>query len=561
MFTFSSVKKAGHAIKRDFQAFHLSHSLSELFKIYDFTGGPSQQVEAAINTAIERSLTEVGETKPRLQGHLYTLLRAKDLHRFVVEEPLLAPVKLKLLEHVLFYRGLEERWAAIRELLLSALDSICGVTVSGVASNHEIYKQQASERSSSLGKLLMCTALLNFDVDDEPPPTNLRIRFHRGRFPENSWELDVPSTAGATEDAARAWNPANPYCRWEYLGADLLHALYRRHYNMTPVLAGQDARGTTLAGAWMQPADSSPEHVGEVFCALGRGGDASAQTDQMELFPLHPRTFLPELQRQVHRAHGAEGVRLFALLCERLGRSTCGEFLSLALADIAAVPSGPANSPAKIHQRAKRLWGILEYLAQLELTRIHTAEGESTCRKSRFITILHVTNSQPSIQPGGSDHDPKSRDGGCPTGVRLMMDPVFYQGAGGRLRLAYRDLPEPLLHAASKEHPFALGLLVYLRIAWTDEWEETQGIVQRSTQRLFQEAGFWIKNSARYRSIEAMKRDLAYLKEQGWLGAWRITRGANRDSLEDIYRLEAPGGMHAPRARPAPGRAEATISA
>lgn len=551
MFLFSNVQKAGHAIRRNLQGFHLEHSLSELFKTYERTGGPTAHVESAINGGIDRCLTEVRQPKSTVQSHLYVLLRAKDIHRYVVEEPELVAVKLKLLEHVLFYRGLEERWAAVRDLLLDAVDTICGVAVAGVASNFEVYKRQISSRTSSLGRLLAATALFNFDVAEEHPPTNLRIRFHRGRFPDHSWEVENGGAAGVLEDKARAWSPADPLCRWEYLAADLLHALYRWQ---TPAGGGGRNRAAQGGADGRAPQAES----GEVYCALGREGNPSVQMDQMELFPLHPRTFLPELQRQVHRAHGAEGVRLFALLFEQLGRSICGEFLSLALTDVARGPVGPDVSAAKAQRRARKLWAILEFLSQVELTRLHTARGDTTCQRSKLIAIMEVVTL----------HDAARRDAGaatarghaCPEQVRLLVDACFYQEAGG-LGRPYRDLPAPLLCAAPKEHPYALGLLVYLRQAWEAEWEATQGVIRRTAQAIFHEAGFWLKAGSRYRSIEAMKRDLAYLKEQGWLGSWRVSRGEARDAMDDTYRLEAPGGERIPQPRPAPGRGGTSVSA
>lgn len=555
MFLFSSVKMAGQTIKRSVQTFHLAHALSELFKTYECTGGPTPQVEAALNAAIDRSLTGVREPRSRLQGRLYTLLRAKDMHRFVVEEAALVPVKLKLLEHGLFYRGLDERWAAIRDLLVSSIDMICRVSISGVVSNYELYKQQVSEPSGSLGRLLTTAALLNFDVDEEQPPTNLRLRFHKGRFPEHSWELEGLTATSAAADSARSWRPQNPLCRWEYLGADLLHALYRRQNSAS----AWDGVARAEARAEASTEESSPAQAlppvadGEVYCDLGRGGEGQAQADQMELFPLHPRTFLPELQRQIHHSHGAEGVRLFVLLFERLGKSPCGAFLSLDMAEVVNHSGDKPVSAAKLRQRCKKLMAILEYLAQLRLTRIDAIDGEGTCQQSNLITILDVTN----------PHEPGTAVGkdAIPSQVRLLVDPVFYLHAEGALDLPYRDLPEPLLSASAKDHPYALGLLVYLRQAWKEDWENGEGIIQTSARRIFADAGFGLKDSARYRSIEAMKRDLAWLKENNWLEAWRMTRSASREALDDIYRLEAPNRKGNAEPRRAPVRGDASVSA
>jgi len=65
--------------------------------------------------------------------------------------------------------------------------------------------------------------------------------------------------------------------------------------------------------------------------------------------------------------------------------------------------------------------------------------------------------------------------------------------------------------------------------------------VERPARLLLEEAGIWISETGRYRAIEALKRDLEFLREQGWLGAWRLQRSELRDAMEDRYRLTAPG--------------------
>ncbi len=141
-------------------------------------------------------------------------------------------------------------------------------------------------------------------------------------------------------------------------------------------------------------------------------------------------------------------------------------------------------------------------------------------------------------------------DGGeAPQTVQVLLDPYFHQAPGGNLARAYRELPDVLLAASPKDHPYALGLFVYLRQAWEAEWEQGQGVLRRPAKQLFREAGFWLKDNARYRSIEALKRELGYLKELGLLGAWRLNRSAMRDALEDDYRLESPARTSVPERR------------
>ncbi|MCZ6628350.1 MAG: hypothetical protein O7E56_09000 [SAR324 cluster bacterium] len=536
MYQFSSVTKSNHGIARHLRTVQLEHSLRELFSIYDYVGGPTPEAERAIVARVEQCLSGASQSRHLAQSQLYILLRAKDMHRYVTEDADLVPLKLQLLEHQLFQHSPEERWAACRELLLSGLDQICGVAVSGVVSNYELYKQQISLRGGRLGRLLLTVALFNFDLDEEQPPANLRLRFLKGRFPEYCWESTAEEGSLMAGDNPWAWSPANPLCRWEYLGADLLHALLRRCNGNG---GNQNAGGLPRRAL---PRAGEQEDSAHVYCQIGRESNVTSQIDQMELFPVQPQTFLIELQRQVHRSHGAEGVRLFALLMEQLGRSTCGEFLSLAIPEIVQGAGGAAVPARKLKERGRRLWAILEALSQVELMRVTGEGGACSSRKSRLVNILGTANDRVAAAPGG--------DGGeAPQTVQVLLDPYFHQAPGGNLARAYRELPDVLLAASPKDHPYALGLFVYLRQAWEAEWEQGQGVLRRPAKQLFREAGFWLKDNARYRSIEALKRELGYLKELGLLGAWRLNRSAMRDALEDDYRLESPARTSVPERR------------
>ena len=207
---------------------HLEQSLMELFKLYEELGGAVPHVAAVIDERIDRCLGELRAPRATVQSHLHALRRAKDLHHYLVSESDLEPVKLGLLEHVLFHRTPEARWAAIRELLLEQIDRVCETPLPGIAGNAERYKQQLSLRGSRLGRLLQAAALFNFDLCGEEPPPNLTIRFRARHFPEHRWQLQ-PGRGGEASGAwsESEWTPRNPLCRWEYLAADLAHGLFR----------------------------------------------------------------------------------------------------------------------------------------------------------------------------------------------------------------------------------------------------------------------------------------------------------------------------------------------
>ncbi len=92
--------------------------------------------------------------------------------------------------------------------------------------------------------------------------------------------------------------------------------------------------------------------------------------------------------------------------------------------------------------------------------------------------------------------------------------------------------------AGGANHPYLVPLYVYLRRCWGGR--ETPAPLQRTAEQLAREAGLWISPSGAYRALEWLKGDLTLLREEGWIHAWRLTRGPARGGMEDLYRLDPP---------------------
>lgn len=533
MFVFHSVFKQGSQLKRINSSFRLEHSLSELFDIYESVGRAGEGAERAIGRRINRSLGERGQPRPAAKSRLQVLMRARDLHRYVTDDEELIPLKLEWMEHLLFFPNLSERWATIRELLLSQLETICAVAPLHGSGNLDAFKQQASLRSSRLGRLLSATALFNFDRDDEHPPPGLLLRFPRARFPEHTWEEQAEAGLPPRPVTTAGWNPANPLCRWEFLGADLLHAAIRR---LQPERGGPAAMSRSATGP-SGPAGSGAAAGGElIYCTyIPPGG--RAEEGQMELLPVEPEVLLGELQRHIHRRWGAEGLRMLALLFARLDHEPAGVPVHLALADVALAAESAGTPSRKKKERIKKLWAVVEYLGGVELTAITSENGRSTAHTSRLLTILGTAGEHPDPhQPRKKENKPNLEG----QTVRLVVDPFYYRAGGKGLGHTYRNIPETLLCCDQREHPQALGLFVYLRGCWEAEGGAERRSITRTARQLLHDAGFRLSESSRYRSLERLKGELDFLRELGLLGRWRLHRSSTRDALEEEYRMEAP---------------------
>jgi hypothetical protein len=437
------------------------------------------------------------------------------------------------MEHVLFQRTPESRWAAVRALLLEQIGLVCEAPLPGLPGNAERYKLALASRDSRLGRLLQATALFNFDLCDEEPPPNVTVRFRPRRFPEHRWEARGGAAADGTDWLAAGWEPAHPLCRWSYLSADLAHSLYR---------GSAPARAET-SSSWESPAAEAHSEAAQerLYCRIGGRFQTGGAAIQLDLIPATPESVLLELQRNVHRRHGADGLRLFAALMARLDRSRRAIAYSLPLAEVAMEALGEVRPGRTRASRLAKAHAVLERMSEVECLRIREANGKPTLHHGRLLTVVGRSD---DWRGGAAEHPagvPPEHDPCC----EVLVDPLFYRPGGTTLGEAYRDLPEAVSGAEPRRHPYLPPLFVWLRCAWGLTGD---GVLHLSARQIFHDSGLWVSPASPYRAVEQLKRELGHLKECGLLGRWRLDAAGRRDPLEDRYRLDAPDAPMQPNA-------------
>ncbi len=456
-------------IRRRKVTISLEDSLNALLGYYAREGAAPDQAGPWIEAEIERSFTHPGVDKSRRHARVGALLRARDLDRYVLSEPDLAALKVSLFETLLFHRSTPERWAAARSMLRVNVDRICQLSLPGSLHALEQVKRMVSDRSSRMGKLLTAIALYNFDRDEESPPQNLMLHFLPGRFPGHTWEICGSNGRGVMMGGADTWSPANPLCRWEYLGADLFHHLVRdasrdREGVESPVPPAGFATGyatgyateLTAVPSLASPSPAEGSHEGKpapqaVYCTLtglrtslsaipisglrtslsaipmegAREGAAAGEAAQMELFPLERGAFLAELLCLVQRKHGPEGTRLLALLFAHFDRSPPGREVEVRLEEMSMEIAFGDLSARGAAARMQRLEKVISRLAGVELTRVSgPAPGHSEAaggrpmapagakpiaRVSRLLTVM---SRSAALKPGNQPAGKNAPDGG-----------------------------------------------------------------------------------------------------------------------------------------------------
>ena len=520
MFVFRSVQKTNQTLIRREQTVCLGDALRELFQVYDHLGGGGLEAAKALEAQIERSMGVRGVGRQEVQARVATLFRAKDMHAFLLEEPDWRDLKLQVMEMILFNREPVSRWAAIREVLLDSLPTLCNARTGGSAGLEQV-KREISDRGSRISRLLQTVALFNFDQDQERPPANLMIRFSRGRFPEHFWETEAAPGSVGTLAQDSGWTPAEPLCRWEFLGADLLHAALRKTMGHTVPEVGMDQGAMVEMG----------EARGEVqwHCSLESSSENSEGVEQMPLLPYQPEQFQMELTREVYRKWGAEGARALVLLLEQLSAAQPGQPFWLDLESFTRAE----GSARKQQERHRKVWAVLERLSRVEAHQTFELHGRRTIHSSPLVALLEVGREADAHQ--GRTAKGEEKPGQT---VRVMVDQCFFVGGGQSLAQAYRELPESLLAADPTKHPQALLVYLWLRRAWSEGKDGSDG-VSCSARQVLANAGVWVSDSSRYRALESLKRELNFLQESGLLSRWKLSRNSTRDAMEDIYCMEA----------------------
>lgn len=567
MIDFKTTTRLGAHVIRQHRIIHLETALSTLLRMYDRCGGPLPEVSGLIEGEIERSLNERKVGRERVQSHLQHLLRARDIHRYAMSPPELTPLKVAILEHLLFHRDPAGRWASIREFLAGRMEMLCESPWSGITANLENYKQALTDRRGHLGRLLTLVAMFNLELEGEAAPDNAVIHFIKGQFPLYHWELGGLNGHGGQQvhgDSPLGWQPENPLCRWEYLANDLFHFLLRKQGQenavrerrentepssteirqpFQPFQPSLQSSPTTMLPDF--PAPSLPEGAAGDLQIFSRLEGWKHQGDQqMELLPFDPVAFFPELLSLVHRRLGVEAVKPLVLLIHHACSRPAGGTLVVETARLAADATLNDLSSRGMAASLRRLERVLELLSGVELTRIPLGTQQESGRTSRLLRILPL----PPLpgEPAGEAADVVDSDtrlvqevsGKAASEIQVEIDPVMFQIGREALGKQGLELPEILMISGGKYHPYVIPLYLFLRRCWSEASRPEP--LERSIDQLTAAAGLWVSPTGRYRALEAIKADLNLLTERGYLAKWRIKRGSRDEGTEDRFVMIPP---------------------
>ena len=533
-------KKIGSVVRQQTFVHDLHGALDALFSVYAETGPGSEHAAHMLATMVDEAAARNEAShpmeRPGSQHRVYTLIRARDMHRFITANPAQSSFMQRFMETGLVFRDAHARWAAQRALLLEHLPALCGAPYAGWGNNLERYKVALSDGSSLPGVLLRAAALINLDDSDEQPPANMVLRFVGGTFPEHYWELVSSNGKMTHHRAGQDWVPEAPLNRWGYLAGDLLSAVCARVHQERAGRAGHAPNHQAMPN----PAMPLYYRWGAEGAGEDTGDDDVGRVAQMDLLPLEPAAFLQDINREVSRRMGPEGIRLMAALFlgvgedpgtgkPRNGGAMDGHIrVMLEPEDICARAALPDDTARTRKERLARLDRLTALLGRvLIVRRQETGDATEICN--------------PLLREDKQDQDMPGHplDGEKAGAVRWVVDAVFGVGGEDSLDAPYRGLPTELWAVSSKAAPYVIPLYALLM---RHAGANGDAMLEGSAEGLLERAGIWVAPSGRYKAVEGLKASLRALKEAGCLSGWKVAQGQGEGVIRQQYTLSLPSG-------------------
>lgn len=468
--------------------YDLRASLEALLVIVEHHQAEGQAVLESIQTSLDDHLrfsAPGGQAKFEHRRATAQWFRARDMARFLFEEPGLKRLKLTVFERLGEPRPLEDKWQLIKEDLAQGIVEL----EPGYA------HRQLLDPHSGLHRLLEAVALFFLEQDEELPPMNLEMEFVKGDFPRRIWRRKD----GLSPGSAPFWTPQNPLCDPLVLQQLVLERIFEER--VSQALEAPRARSGEL---WAEP--SGPVSL--------RFDDHS---DQLELIPQSPAETLLMLQREVQRQNSFEGSKHLLAVMRQLGEAQTSRFRFDCKAHFELL--GRLKTGHSISDRQQRL--LEETLSTMERVKVR--------RETAQETLEH-----PLLSVWGKVEAQRG-----PGALELLLDPVLYGGLGLGRQLAL--LPREIFLESTQTHGMVPGLMAYLTGWWLVQYPEKNGVFQCRADKLI-EAFTLKKSSAQKAKFQAkIKSELKYMAQKAYISSFEIRPDPN--PFEEEYRITAPAAM------------------
>jgi hypothetical protein len=502
-------------------SYALRESLNAALFIYDHCEGDLVCTLLSIEEEINRIFSGVHQQDPvpgKFRLTVAKWFRTRDIIRFLVGELTGLPgCGLDIGRILNTPETIEVKWQTIEKILL---DCLVGLTESE-------RERQLTEPESELNLILQMVGLFFLEQDDEIPPVNLEMQFIRQRFPRVIWKKKDGFSAGS----GPFWLPANPYCRSGFLLTRLVVGMSVRlgGVALLPGLAGLPIPSTVDAGAPVEPkypalrdALLPPEPPDELRIETEPGAEADLQL-----------TYLPELvaetllslQKTVQGRHRHEGVRHLLGIFRQLGAAE-GETCAFDLDAHLSLVSRRLKSGAYSNKQQAIFEDIMAVLLKLRVKRFWKTEWGVKCIDRPLLLEL--------------GRELSGEAGALPI-RHLWLDPIFRPDRHNPFRLGQHLvlMPDGLFRENIHQHMLLPALGSYLCGCWVNEYPSQKGVTLKTTREIIEGTACRVTPATRFRLIDKVKTELAYLAKRCYVQDYRLEADENGNPWDDRHRVTA----------------------
>lgn len=502
-------------------SFALSESLNAALYIHDYFQGDQQRVFKAIHDEINNIYRHSKNLEQKNKIFRFTVakwFRTQDILRFLYDEKHTSGIKFDVARILNTPETIENKWQQIESIILNSISSI----------SSEQRDYEFSQPESEFNLILQMTGLFFLELDDESPPANLELQFIRNQFPRIIWK----KKDGFNAQSNPFWLPKNPYCRVAYLAAQVISKCYQTLCEPTIVygknsLTGGDnkqisaeRRPQGIASFDSRFPQDNPDEIRLQFI------NADEKNIQLSGIPETVAETLLALQKMIQKKLSHQGVKHLLGIFRQLAESVPGKIFDFDTEKHMRLVARVTKKGKCSNCQFDLLESIFKILFKLRVKRTWNKETENKQIITPFLLEL-------GSETGASSQMPIRK---------LLPDPIFFPGEQNPFNLGRHLtlIPQRLFRENNQKHTLLPGLSSFLTNVWLNDFSGKEGTAEKTTQEIIEGCAFNMVPSSKYRLLEKVNSELAYMGEKCYISSYNVTKDEGGNPWNDLHRMTAP---------------------
>ena len=504
-------------------SFALSESLHAGLKLSELLNGDPLGTAKAVDDEINR-LFQCPETKRNSKQFRFLVarwFRTKDIVQFLFTNQESTLLKIEICRVLDAGDSIKNKWKKIEKLLLDYLAKL----------EAGEKNEQLSNPESDIGLILQMVSLFFMEQDDELPPANLELQFIRYQFPRIIWKKKDGFNAASNP----FWLPQNMYCRSSYLLARLISRIYEKTgtsfetfqsesnkaIREVPLKSQVQLRTVPNAVSLKSLLPDNPPD--ELQLILQKSPE---DNEQLCLIPETVSETLLSLQKTIQKKLSHDGVKHLLGILRQFASASSDGFCSFDIQSHLKLIARESKQGSFSEKQVSLFNETFNILSKIKVKRIWNEPGKERESENHFVLECYTESKKNEVVPSVK---------------KLVLDPLFLPARnnpfhlGGHLRL----IPPRLFRESTQKHALLPGIASYLTGTWLNEYAVNRGIATKSTRQIIEGCAFNVTPATRYRIVDKVNSELAYMKEKCYISDYRHQKSEDGNPWDDLHSITA----------------------